>query len=288
MCRLLLVLTSSILTTSDALGLGMETFGNEPFSEANFSDWPNVMPVVNDTHRVYQSWVNGNENFYFQGSTEALNLALKSFAQIKAEKRTVILRPAPGRVGSLDGNKKFIFGWQLHLLGGGAKHMSTRDQGSNVWDPNPELTIYVGGDIVLAMIEIPENVDVLQLADLKARYKKSLKSTHQDVRGWTCGNIAALDPYDAASMQTIGTMLDDDSDWVRLNAAGALSVFSSHAGEAEKILRTVQTDDVKLKERIASTVKQLQESQPSNEERDAHASMLLDIGKFIESIRGSK
>ena len=189
MCRLLLVLALSIVTATEVFGLGEETFGNKQFSKANFSDWPNVMPVVNDTHRVYHSWVNGNENFYFQGNTEALNLALKSFALVTAEKRTVILRPAPGRVSSFNGEQKFVFNWQLHLLGGIAKHMSTRDQGSNVWDPNPELTIYVGGDIVLNMIEIPQNVDVLQLADLKARYEKSLKSTHQDVRGWTCGNI---------------------------------------------------------------------------------------------------
>ncbi len=285
MFRLMLILSLSILTTADAFALGMETFGNQPLSENNFSDWPNVIPVINDTHRVYHSWVNGNENFYFQGNTEALNHALKSFAQVKAEKRLVILRPAPGRVSSFDGEKKFVFNWQLHLLGGIAKHMSTRDQGSNVWDPNPEFTIHVGGDIVLDMIEIPENVEVLQLSDLKARYEKSLKSTHQDVRGWTCGAIAALDPYDKASMQKIAEMLNDESDWVKLNAAGALRVFTAHASEAETSLRSVQTDDSQLKERIESTVKHLQEAKNSSEERDAHAKILADISKFIETRR---
>jgi hypothetical protein len=132
MCRLLLVLTLSIVSGTEVFGLGEETFGNKPFSEINFTDWPNVMPVVNDAHRVYHSWVNGDENFYFQGDTAALNLALKSFAQVKAEKRSVILRPAPGRGSSFNGEQSFVFNWQLHLLGGIAKHMSTRDQGNTL------------------------------------------------------------------------------------------------------------------------------------------------------------
>ena len=288
MFRLLLVLFLSIVAGTKVFGLGEETFGNKPFPESNFGDWPNVMPVINDTHRVYHSWVNGNENFYLRGNTDALNIALKSFAQVKAEKLTVILRPAPGRVSSFNEEQKFDFNWQLHLLGGIAKHMSTRDQGSNVWDPNPEFIIYVGGDIVLDKIEIPENLDVLQLADLKARDEKSLKSTHTDVRGRTCGQIAALDQYDAASVQKIAAMLNDDEDWVKLNATGALSVFTAHASEAEKALRNVETDDVKLKERIESTLKTLQESVASKEERDSHDEMLAGIAKFTAAHRSGK
>jgi len=288
MFRLLLVLFLSIVAGTEVFGLGEETFGNKPFHESNFGDWPNVMPVVNDTHRVYHSWVNGNENFYLRGNTDALNIALKNFGQVKAEKLTVILRPALGRVSSFNEEQKFFFNWQLHLLGGIAKHMSTRDQGNNVWDPNPEFIIYVGGDIVLDKIEIPENVDLLQLADLKARYEKSLKSTHTDVRGWTCGQIAALDQYDAASVQKIAAMLNDKQDWVKLNAAGALSVFTAHASEAEKALRSVETDDVKLKDRIESTLKTLQESVVSKEERDSHDEILAGIAKFTAAHRSGK
>lgn len=283
MFRLLLALFLSIATGAEVFGLGEETFGNKPFADANFGDWPNAMPVINDTHRVYHSWVNGNENFYFRGDTEALNRALKSFAEVKAEKLTVILRPAPGSVSSFDGKQKFAFSWQLHLLGGVAKNMSTRDQGSNVWDPNPEFIIYVGGDIVLDEIAIPKNVDVLQLADLKARYEKGLKSTHLDVRGWTCGQIAALDQYDAESVKKIATMLNDDDNWVKLNAAGALGVFSAHASEAEKALRNVKTDDAKLTERIETTLKTLRESVVSKEEHDLHDEMLSAIAKFVST-----
>ena len=71
----------------------MEGFGNEPIGSANYGDWPNIMAVINDTHRVYHTWVNGSEHFYFKGDTEALNAALKNFAAIKADRRTVVLRP---------------------------------------------------------------------------------------------------------------------------------------------------------------------------------------------------
>ena len=89
-------------------------------------------------------------------------------------------------------------------------------------------------------------------------------------------------------MQKIAAMLKDDSDWVKLNAAGAMSVFSAHADDTEKILRSVTTDDVKLKERIESTVKTLRESKPSSEELDSHASMLSDIAKFVDARRDGK
>lgn|GEM_PF-2176395 len=70
--------------------------------------------------------------------------------------------------------------------------------------------------------------------------------------------------------------------------AGAMGVFFAHVGDAEKALRLVQTDDVKLKERIESTVDTLQESRPSSEERNSHVSMLADIAKFVDARRDGK
>ncbi len=283
MFRGILILAMSLTSMNQTLALGTETFGNTPLADANFGDWPNVMPVINDTHRVYHSWVNGNENFFFQGDTESLNVALKTFAAIKAEKRTVILRPAPGSVSSFKQDKTFVINWQLHLLGGIAKHMSTRDQGSYVWDPNPELIVYVGGTIVLDKIEIPENVDVLQVADLKQRYANGLNSTHTDVRGWTCGIIAALDQYDESSMQTIAKVLNDKDNWVKLNAAGALSEFSTHRTEAAKALQAVCTDDDQLKERIQSSIQKLNGTALPFAGRETHQMQLNAISRFLEA-----
>ena len=45
-----------MLLSSQGWSMGMERFGNEPFSDvANYVSWPNVMPVINDTHRVYHT-----------------------------------------------------------------------------------------------------------------------------------------------------------------------------------------------------------------------------------------
>ena len=50
--------------------MGEETIGNEPFHDANFQDWPNIMPVINNQSRVYHTWVNGDERFYFDSDPE--------------------------------------------------------------------------------------------------------------------------------------------------------------------------------------------------------------------------
>ncbi|MDA1232310.1 MAG: hypothetical protein O2856_16175 [Planctomycetota bacterium] len=52
--------------------------------------------------------------------------------------------------------------------------------------------------------------------------------------------------------------------------------------------RSVTTDDVKLKERIEFSVKTLQESKSSSEERDSHARMLSDIAKFVAAQHDGK
>ena len=70
--------------------------------------------------------MNGNEHFYFAGDTAALNAALKKFASIKADRLTVVLRPGPGKTNSFKKEQSLAFNWNLHLLGGIARHMSKR------------------------------------------------------------------------------------------------------------------------------------------------------------------
>src|SRR5436309_2184984 len=78
-----------------AWALGEEDFGNAALNEANFQDWPGIMPLVNHPSRVYHTWVNGNEHFYYRGDIAALNDALRKFAASKAEVHEVLLRPPP-------------------------------------------------------------------------------------------------------------------------------------------------------------------------------------------------
>ena len=185
MLRLVAAIALVLVSASNGWSFGLETFGNDPLSDANYADWPNVTPVVNDAHRVYQSWVNGNEDLYFVGDSVALNSALKNFAAIKADRLTIVLRPGPGSGQSFHNKKSFRFNWNLHLLGGVSRMMAKKDLGSNIWDPTPNLHVYVGDAIKLDEIRIPEGVDVLEISDLQKRYAKCLNSTDRTVRGWS-------------------------------------------------------------------------------------------------------
>ena len=90
--------------------LGTETFGNKTLSEQAYQEWPNLIAVINDTNRVYQSWVNGGEQFFFQGNTEALNRALQQFALVPADVREVVFLPGPANVTSLMREKQLDYG----------------------------------------------------------------------------------------------------------------------------------------------------------------------------------
>jgi hypothetical protein len=277
-----------LLAASNVWGLGQEHVGNEPLADANYTNWPNVMPVINDTHRVYHRWVNGNEHFFFKGDTLALNTVLKKFAAIEADRLTVVLRPAPGKTSSFLKDRTFTFNWNLHLLGGIAKHMSTLEFGSNIWDPNPYLHVYVGDAIKLDEIEIPEGVKVLEIANLQIRYAKCLASSNQTVRGWSCGEIARLDPYDSDAMRKIAARLDDQVDWVKLNAAGALSQFTSTAEEVIEKLQAVRTDDKQLQERITTSIESLRKVQPNQTARKEYQQLLASIHAFVVSRRKAR
>jgi hypothetical protein len=286
MLRLIAAITLMLLSVCQGWSMGTERFGNEPFTDvANYVSWPNVMPVINDAHRVYHTWVNGNENFYFAGDTTALNAALKKFASIKAERLTVVLRPGPGKTSTFKKEQSLPFNWNLHLLGGIARHMSTEELGSNIWDPSPYLHVYVGGAIKLDEIEIPQGVEVLEIADLQSRYAKCMTSKNRGVRGWSCGHIAQLDPYNADSMRKIATLLDDGDDWVKLNAVGALSVFTGVADEVIRKLRTVKTDDKQLQKQIAKSIDLLQKAQPTETARKEFQQSIASIHEFVVTQR---
>ena len=288
MLRSIAAVAIALLAVSKAWGLGIESFGNEPLTHHNYVDWPNVLPVINDSHRVYHVWVNGNESFYFEGDTTALNVALKNFATIKADRLTVVLRPGPGKGSSLKGDQLFGFDWDLHLLGGISKHLSTLELGSNVWDPNPQLYVYIGEAIKLDEIEIPEGVELLQIADLQTRYAKCLASKDDTVRGWCCGHIARLDPYNSDSMEQVARKLDDDDDWVKSNAVGAMSLFTGVAGQAIEKLKAVKTDNAQLQEQIQKSIERLQQARLDEASRKEHELALESIHAFVSVLRQSK
>ena len=287
MLRTVTAVTLALLAVSIASGMGTEQFDAAPLNDLDYAAWPDVMPVVNDPHRVYHSWVNGNEHFYFVGDTGALNAALQNFANIKADRLTVVLRPGPGRVGSFNKERSIAFNWELHLLGGIARIMARDDATGTTWDPCPLVTIYVGGAIKLDEIDIPASVQVMEVADLEQQYAKCLTNDDRSIRGWSCFPLAQLDPYDGKSMQKIAALLETDDEWVKLNAAGALAQFTGVADEAIEKLRAVKTDNDQLRERIERSIDELQQAQPDAAAQEKYQQTLAAIHKFVAAHRGA-
>ena len=146
------------LSAQNVFALATEEIGNAPISELNYTNWKGIVPLVNDKARVYQVWVNGNENFYFKGNTKALNAALSAFAKVEVKNHVVVLRPGPIERRSIRDKTLIQFNWELHVIGGIAASRATDDIEDLEWQKYPVLTIYIGGDIDLDKLEIPNGV----------------------------------------------------------------------------------------------------------------------------------
>jgi hypothetical protein len=279
-CRLTALLT--LLCPAAAWGLGTEELGNAPLSPANYTKWPGLVNVVNDPTRVYQFWVNGNENCYYTGSTDELNQTLASFAAAELEAHEVVLRPGPGTVKSFDGTKEFTIHWHLQIFGGIAGHLTTRDKGDQVWPVHPRLTIYTGSDIDLAKLKIPKEIKLVGLPELSKRARNGIASTDKTVRGWSAGVIAELDPYDKKNLAAVEKLLADEDDWVRLNAAGSIPRFGKPAATALPALKEcLARPDKSLQERAQKAIDEIQEAADDAEKRKVYAEALAAIEKFL-------
>ncbi|HEY3962960.1 MAG TPA: HEAT repeat domain-containing protein, partial [Planctomycetaceae bacterium] len=269
-----------------AWALGEEEFGNRPQSDRNYTEWPGIIAVVNAEARVYRSWVNGNEQLYFQGGTSVLNDALRDYATVKSDVRRVIIRPGPGEAHTFHG-KNIACDWDLHLVGGIAGRMTTLDKGDLIWSKFPVLTVYIGESIDPQKLIIPAGVTLLSLADVKRQYVTAvLKSSDKTVRGWGCGGLANLDPYDDESVQVITERLRNDDDWVRLNAAGALEVFGAKAKSALSDLRkATQSEDARLKEAAEKAIHAVTAAADTSEAERQHKAAIAEIDKFLDGHR---
>jgi hypothetical protein len=282
-CFLLMALAAYVslgLVPSQARGLGTETIGNEPLSEANYTEWKEIMPVINDKARVYSSWVNGNEHFFYKGTTNELNIALANFAKIEVKTHEVVLRPAPGVAHTFD-RKEIPCNWQLHIHGGISKHLLTLDKGDEVWNKDPRLTIYVGGDIDLAKLEVPKGVTLIPA--LSKRVAAGIAaSKDKTVRGWGCGELTSLDRFSEGTMQAVAKMLDDPDSWVRLNAAGSLPLYGKKAAAHLPALREcLVSDDQGLKTRAQGAIVEIEQAEDKSQEEKEFTAAQKKIAEFL-------
>jgi len=248
--------------------------------------WPKgIVEVLRHQSRVYSTWVNGNEHYYYQGDTEVLNDVLAKFADIEAEVHEVIVRPSPGQIRTFDG-EAIKYNWLLHIVEGISKHMTTLDMGAMVWSKYPQITVYVSdGEIDLNKIKLPKGVTIVEIDELSKRYTKALYSSDKTVRGWGCHSLAGLDPYSKKNMAVIATLLDDKNEWVRLNALGALGRFGKMATSALPKLKELLKDcDEKLRQKIEEAIKKIENAEEDVDAVKEHRKILKAINKFYRSL----
>ncbi len=273
---------------ADLWALATEDIGNKPLHEINYQDWPGIMPVINHSSRVYHLWVNGHETFYYHGNIEALNDHLKEFSRTGFESLELLIRPGPSSPIKTFKDIEISFGWEMELMGGISKSLTTEDLGFKIWSPYPLITIYVSDEQTLTSLEIPPKVIALELSDLKSRYVEGLSSKENHVRGWGAGRLARLDPYDTNSMNTIALLLKDEEWWVRLCVIGALKSFGPKAQPLiPQIQACADTDQERLRKRANEAVKNIQSAKANEMKEKQHNKLLNLIHKYVEEYRNN-
>lgn len=168
-----------------ALAIGTEEKGNKPLSELNYAQWKGIMPIVNDKARVYQVWVNGNENLYYKGTTKELNAAVASFAKLEVKNHVMVLRPGPIGQCPFSDKTPIPFDWELHVISGIAMSRATDDIEDLEWQKDPVLTVYIGENIDLNKLEIPAGVTLRSAAgktDEAKRDQNAIKAINDFIK----------------------------------------------------------------------------------------------------------
>lgn len=283
MRSIFIALITLVLPTT-AFSLVEEYFGNEPL--AAWKDRP-LASVANHDSRVYHSWVNGAEDFYYRGDVEVLNEFLKRFAEGTTNggktAGEIILRPLPGETQPFH-EKAIEYDWHMEIYGGISEPMSKADRGSEIWRPHPTVTIAVADPDRLKNLRIPDGLAVTGPAELKARYAKALGSSDTSVRGWGADKLSRFDPYDTTSMAVVAGLLGDKDAWVRLNAAGALRSFGSHAKPLVPLLAhtaSAKTGAGSVEDAIADTIRQIENSTPEPEALRRYQEARAAIERYV-------
>ena len=158
----------ALAVPSAAHALATEQLGNKPIDDGNFDG--KLLAIVNVHARVYWYEVNGNPSFFFKGGPKELNEALQAFAELKAEKKEIILLAGAGGTKTFDG-KPVAFDWCVHVP------MGIRlDGDSEVADTRATFTIHVPHPLPPApadAVKVRKWIAELNSDDFKVRDKSS-------------------------------------------------------------------------------------------------------------------
>lgn len=266
--RLVAVLVLLALAGS-ALAIATEHFDNHPIKAQEWNFREDVVAVANLPSRHYWVEINGDPTFLFRGDTDALNVALKRFAEVAGEKE-IVLVPGPAEAKTLMG-KPLECDWKLHAPAG-LYAATLKEKGTHVTDHSPVLTVFVRRDVTLKQIALPAGVPVIGVGELLQRNRDGLKSPDPMIHGLAAGNLGALAAY---ADDVVPTLIEQckpgQHEYVRRSAAGALFRLGRQAAPALEVLKKGADDpDVNIRNAFAEAAKHIEAAPevPDQKERD--------------------
>lgn len=285
--RIWLGILCASFVVGSVFGLGTESFGSADTGlDGGYEKWKNLDRVIEDTHRVYFSDVNGGERACFKGNAEALNEALIRFSKVEADVLEVVFLPGPRKGFSLGGAKTFAFDWKVEVNTGVSEALLCEKEGKLIWSPFPQMTVYIGGGgIELEKVQIPEGINVLEMSDLRKRCIEAISTSDQhDVRGWGAGHLAALDSFSDESHRAVAARLKDKDEWVRSNAVLAIAEFGKKATTELPLLRQLAdaTKDKSVREWIGKSIASIEKAREDPAEQERRSEILKKIHAFRE------
>ncbi len=270
---------------SAAFGMATEEVGNDPLPEANYSQWQgtNIMPVINHTSRVYHTWVNGNEHFYYEGDAAALSDFLAKYAFVWVSPKEIVILPGPGGTSTFGGNP-VRYDWRLHLLTGlAAAHFDARP-GSEIelGERNPTLTIFVGsGNFQLKDVKVPAGITLVGPDQLRERYLAALKSDDADLCKQAARALAGLDPSNAENIPVFLKMLAEGGDGAYAAADGLQKMGASAKTAVPAMREMLSGSDELVKTRILDAIDAIEAAPDTTEKDAARRSILAEIKAII-------
>ena len=214
-----------------AVPMGEEAFGNAAVS--NQAQWADgVVATANDPSRVYRRWVNGDEEFCFQGDAGAVNRVISRFAKVADPQKAIVLLPTTGLTRSFE-NIKVAFRLRFHVPSGICLAVAKMEKDKPVSSRHPRLFIHVGSGVEPGGLAIPKGLKVLTGADLVRKYRRGLTSSEKQTRGRACSLLARY-PWVEGVVPALIEVVGGDDDWSILNALAGLGAIGAAAKPAVK------------------------------------------------------
>ena len=95
--------------------------------------------------------------------------------------------------------------------------------------------------------------------------------------------MAVLDPYNVENLTTVGELLDDGDDWVKVNATGALQAFGKKAAPyLPKLRKLALVENQKLQNWAKRAITVIEAAKDTSAGEKKHQAALEQIKRFCK------